>query len=301
MHMLPRDIQETNERRFSRNHINGYIKQAINDSEDIQSKVDLGVSLLQSWLEKDYYKSKNKRLEQLKTLDLRQLVTDMFVGIAYIQQPQLFVSVTSQLAAKLNFADHRAAILTVAEITAVICETDAFDITKDSPEASLMLISRLTLPKAILEAIERSMYQPPMVCQPEDIQSNFESPYLTFNDSQILGKKNSHEGDICLDVINIQNKIELELDTEFLCNVEEVPNHALDTYEKLQQWQTFKDQSYGLYHLLVKQGNSFYLTNKVDKRGRLYSQGYHVTSQGTCFKKAMLELKNKETVTGVPV
>jgi len=51
---------------------------------------------------------------------------------------------------------------------------------------------------------------------------------------------------------------------------------------------------------MVSQGNEFYLTNKVDKRGRIYSQGYHINTQGTSFKKAMIDLAHEELVTGMP-
>lgn len=299
-HMLPADLQETNERRFSRTHINGYIIEHIQQTPSLQEKVAQGVELLSLWLQGEYYESKTARLAQLKSLDLHQLVQDIFVGVAYYQRPELFVSVTSQLAARLGFSNHRDAILTTAEITAVLCETDAFDIIKESPQASMMLVSRMALPQALIDAIERSLYIPPMVSKPAEITGNYESPYLTYNDCQILGRGNGHAGDICLDVLNTQNAVELELDVEFLSTVEEVPNHELDSLEKHRQWEQFKNESYALYSLLVKQGNSFWLTHKVDKRGRIYAQGYHVTSQGTAFKKAMLELKNKETVEGVP-
>ena len=52
--------------------------------------------------------------------------------------------------------------------------------------------------------------------------------------------------------------------------------------------------------LLAKQGNQFYLTHKVDKRLRLYAQGYHVTTQGSPFKKASIELHKEEIVNGAP-
>ena len=51
---------------------------------------------------------------------------------------------------------------------------------------------------------------------------------------------------------------------------------------------------------MVSQGNRFYLTHKVDKRGRIYAQGYHITTQGTAFKKAMIELAEPEFIEGAP-
>jgi DNA-directed RNA polymerase len=96
------------------------------------------------------------------------------------------------------------------------------------------------------------------------------------------------------------NKVAMSLDLEFLCKVEEDPTFIIDTAEKQEQWKKFKRQSYSFYDLMAGQGNTFYLTHKVDKRGRIYAQGYHITTQGSAFKKAMLELSTQEYVTGVP-
>lgn len=295
-----REVQRRNETRFAKKHIDGLIAQAIDESDITQAKVEHGVQLINDWLALEHYEAKQQRLAQLDPLCIETMVKDVFKNIAYYQVPTLFVSVTAQLALNMGFSDHRDSILTMAEVVAVLCNADAYDITKDTVQSSLMVKSRLHLPEEVLDAIARSMYLPPMICKPKPVASNFESPYLTFNDSAILGKNNSHGGDICLDVINTQNSIAMKLDYGFLTTVEEQPTHELNTQDKLNEWNSFKRTSYGVYELLAKQGNKFYLTNKVDKRGRLYSQGYHVTSQGSAFKKAMLELHHEELVTGVP-
>ena len=70
--------------------------------------------------------------------------------------------------------------------------------------------------------------------------------------------------------------------------------------EQKDNWMRYKRQSYYFYSLMANQGNKFYFGNKVDKRGRIYTQGYHINLQGTPFKKASLNFANKEQVTGVP-
>jgi hypothetical protein len=139
-----------------------------------------------------------------------------------------------------------------------------------------------------------------MVCEPLEAVNNHDSGYLTHSDCLILGQNNDHSHDICIDVINTQNKIPLKLETEFLSTVEEMPKKPLDTVEKLHQWGVFKADSYSRYLLIAGQGNRFWLTNKVDTRGRLYAQGYHISTQGSAFKKAMIEFAHEEIVTGVP-
>lgn len=292
--------QECNEKRYSRKHIDGYIREAINANPEILYKIQLGVDMLIQWMSKDYYASKNKRLAQLKAMDIESLVTDIFVGMAYNLREVLFTSVSAQMAARLKFSDKTEAITTVAEILAVLCQTDAFDIFKANRMASLMVISRIPLPDNLIDFIDNSQYLPPMVCEPQELLNNFMSGYLTHNDSLILGPSNHHDGDICLDVLNTMNKVALKLDLDFLCTVEEEPTFDLDTQDKKDQWLQFKKTSYRFYDLIQSQGNKCWLTHKVDKRGRIYSQGYQVNSQGTSFKKAMLELANEELVEGVP-
>lgn len=324
MHDLMRiELQQGNEERYNRKHIDAKLRAFILGSIEGKAKIYEGVALLQQWLNGQYYASKMARLEQLKLLDLEQLVLELFVGMAYCLKPVLYTSITAQLASRLKMDDKPAAIQTLAEVMAVLCATDVFDISKANASASLMLHSNITLPDELVEFILHSEYLPPMVCEPKELQSNYDSGYLTHTDSLILGKGNHHDGDICLDVLNLINRVPLKLDTQFLSTFEEMPNEI--TVEKMKKnalkkgdiiddaeakarvqkaldnWKDFKLQSYRFYDLMVQQGNRFWITNKVDKRGRIYSSGFHINPQGASFKKAMIEFANEEIVTGVPI
>lgn len=313
--MLPQDIQLSNEYRFSRKHIDGYIRSEIERCPEIMLKVEEGAARLDAWRSITYFKSKEARVEQIRQLELKPLVFELFVGIAYITQPVLFTSISAQMASRLNFDDKECAIRTVAEMLAVLCHTDVFEIFKQSKMASLMVVSNIRLSPQLMTYIEESTFLPPMVCEPELITHNRESGYLTHNDSVILKPWNHHDEDVCLDVVNIQNQIPFALNEAFLRAVPEEPckdlefieNQQLNDFERARlvsdrkdQWTRFLNQSRKIYALLIGQGNRFFFTNKVDKRGRLYSQGYHVDPQGTKYKKAALELADKELVTGVP-
>ena len=283
--------QEEIEKKYNRKHIDGYIRKAIRECPVLQEKVAQGVQLLEEYRSKTYdYDSKNRRIEQLRNLELGPIVVAVFVGVAYCLKPQLFTSVTSQMAGRLGFSDKREAIQTTAEIVAVLCQTDVFDIIKKSRMASLEVKSRIILNKELIEFIENSAFLPPMVCKPKELENNYSSGYLTHADSLLLGKGNHHDGDLCLDVLNLMNSTPLRLDTEFLSQVEEEPTFSLDTQDQVEMWKAFKKQSYRFYSLVANYGNRFYLTHKVDKRGRIYSSGYHISTQGTGFKKASIEL-----------
>jgi hypothetical protein len=324
-HMLPRDMQESNERLFSKKHISKHLDNAIRANPDSEARVMAGVDLLNQWIaywaapmdqqttSEKHYASKNARLTQLADLDMEQLVRDIYIGVAYEQAPALFVGVTAQLATRLGFNDRRDAILTVAEMVAVLAHTKAHMITKAGPNGSLMIQSCLDLPAEMVDCIRRAKYLPPMVCEPEDLTGNYESPFLTHNDCLVLGKQNGRLGDLCLDVINTQNQTALKLDLDFISTVEEelidddedvLPGAAnvvdFQKWAKAKNWRQFKVDSYNTYHMLAMQGNKFWLPNKVDNRIRLYALGYHVTTQGSGFKKACIELYNEEVVEGVP-
>lgn len=297
-------LQEMNEGHYNRKHIDAKIRKEIMASQEMQDKIAHGVELITTYMagdpNKPYYASKRARIAQIQNMDLNELVLDMFVGVAYSLRPELFTSVSAQMAARLGFSDRTAAITTVAELLAVLCNTDAFDITKENKQASLMVESRIRLSDSLLRFMEDSEFLPPMVCEPLKLVHNHSSGYLTHNDSLVLGSGNHHDGDLCLDVLNTMNRVAFKLDLDFLCKVEEEPTFELDTQDKADQWNRFKLQSYRFYSLMAQQGNRFYFNNKVDKRGRIYSQGYHLNPQGAAFKKAQLELANEELVEGAP-
>ena len=293
-------LQEMNEERYNRKHIDTKIRNEILANPNMVRRLDHGEQLVEKYLAGEYYESKMRRIAQLENLDVKALVMDIFVGIAYSQKPELFTSVSAQMASRLKFSDKTEAITTVAELMAVLCATDAFDISKEKKLSSLMVVSRIPLSDKLISFIDNSQYLPPMVCEPLELTHNYSSGYLTHNDSLILGNGNHHDGDICLDVLNTMNKVALKLDTDFLCAVEEEPTFELITQDQIDQWKKYRHQCLMFYVLMNDQGNNFYLTHKVDKRGRIYACGFHINTMGTPTKKAMLELAQQELIEGVP-
>lgn len=164
-------------------------------------------------------------------MDLHSLVKEIFTGIMYVgSEPTPLVNVVGQLASRIGFDDKRDSILTMAEVLAVICDTDVFDISKPHRNASLQISSNINLSQELQGFIDNSCYLPPLVCEPRELTHNASSAYYTHEvDSLILGGSfNHHELDICLDVLNRRNKVPLSLDVEFLCSVEEEPTFDLN-------------------------------------------------------------------------
>lgn len=299
--LLPLDAQKDIEQMYSRKTVSKYLRNWVEATH--AGLITKGAELVAEWMDGSYYESKMARIDQLRDMDIPELVTQILVNSAYYQREELFVSVTAQMAGILGFSDREDGIRTLAELLAVVCHTDAYDIDKDR-QNRMWLRSNFVLPAELMEAATRTFYLPPMVCPPRTVTSNFDSGYLTEKSSMILGRGNHHDGELCLDVINIQNQIPLTLDFEFLQTVDEVPKFAWDeeadpNLDQQFNWNQFRKESVKVYALLSK-FPEFFMTHRIDARGRMYAQGYHVSPQGASYKKAMIELANKEVVDGVP-
>lgn len=293
------EVQVSIEERFSAQHVSKLLREFTEESEAFHRKVLEGVKLLENWMKQSFHTSKQQRLEQLQYMDLEHLVSGIFRATMHAYKPVLFTAAVAMTVEQLGWDDKPAAIQTMAEILAVLCQTDVFDIFKETKVSSLMLVSNAQLGD-IKKAMEMIQYMPPMIVEPLEVNHNRDTGYLTLKDSLILGgKANHHEGNICLDVLDIQNKVCLKIDTQFINSFAEVPKKALETKEAEENWFQFKKKSDEMYRLILRTGNKVWLTHRVDVRGRMYAQGYHLNTQGASYKKAMLELATEELVTGI--
>mgnify|MGYP006087079407 CR=1 FL=1 len=303
--------QEAIEEQYSDNALKLAIRKDVYDCNI--PRVEEGVAFLDEWLKKDHSKLKRQRLDQLKDLNLTDLVITTFAAIAQSSQSKWepFVSISGQVAHKLGMDDHKHAITTTAEIVTILCYTGAFTLQKDGKYAQWMIHSDLYLSEETYKMIDCHMFLPPMVSKPKTIKNCWESPYYTFNEAVMTGRSDlNNNKNIGIDVINKQTNIALTLNEEFLKSVAELPPNNLDKDEdcdtftdltkKREEWDVFKKESEEVYSLMVENGNKFYLAWKPDQRLRLYAKGYHINPQGRPYKKAMIELHHKDIVTGVP-
>lgn len=299
--MTPIEQQVLNEQTYCRKHIDGMVEEELLAQMQVQAQIKDGVQRLEDYRSQTYgYQSKNDRMAQIQHLELEPVVIRILVAVARIKGEEKMAGLCGQLAGMLGFSEKADGVRTVAEMVAVVCMTDAYDIGRHGATGELVVASRLRLSEALEKHIANSQYVLPMVCKPNRLRTNWDSGYLTFNECIISKGFNAHGDDVCLDAINIQNQTPLKLDEEFLALVEESPTFAFTSPEQIEQWKKFKETSAATYQTLINQGNRFYLTHKLDKRGRIYCRGYHVSYQGTAFKKAIVDFADTEVVEGVP-
>ena len=303
------------EQAFSRKGIKKAVTEYMDTIPEVQIRIDQGVHLIQLWCTSfSAYESKQVRKDHISQMDLNELVTDVFVHIASLTTETTLNNLASQLAPMMGFSDTRVGIQAMAEIIAILCETNFYDLKKYHLHSSIYVHSNFGLPDSLVAYVERACYLPPMITRPKKLYDNRSSGYLTLRgDSLILGGGHNHHSEhIALDVLNIVNGYRLCLNEDILDTVNEEPTHDLNTVEgaelmteiqlmkAIQQqrknWEKHLSQSAYFYNHIRINNNLMYLNNKYDKRGRLYSQGYHINPQGTSYKKAIIDLYDKEVV-----
>lgn len=258
-------------------------------------------TVLQDYLHQDYWDSKNERLVIIKTLDLETVILDVLTSLVLIADDYMpLISVCS--AKQIKGMNKVQSATTMGELLHCIDTTELilWDITKDNKR---IIKSNMALSDELENRLKLLCVLPPMMVKPRKLTHNRSSGFLTINnDSLILGdKENHHDECISLDVLNTLNsqalcldldicyKFKKEFTSDFNIDTDEYKNQK-KTYDKAkEQFEFFRDKL---------ADNTIFFTHKVDKRGRVYSQGYQMNTQGTSYEKACINLKTKEFVTG---
>ena len=265
--------------------------------KDLQLVFDRCISAIEVYLAGSYWESKELRINQLRAqvVSIEALVAHVFISSIGAQEAQPIHNTVSKLGSKLGYSDVFDGIRTAAELIGACVEADLYDIYYPGVKfQSLGIKSLVKLDSETLSYINQTQYLPPMVCKPRRISRNDQSGYLTKEESVIL-KDNHHWGKQSLDVINKLNAIQFSLDEHVLSEMEE-SKAELDTMDKKAQFKQFCEESEFVYDYLLQEDNQFYLSTRMDFRGRLYCSGYHVTYQGSSYKKALINLSKKVVI-----
>ncbi|ELA08272.1 hypothetical protein MOMA_06911 [Moraxella macacae 0408225] len=269
-------------------HLENELKTDISNS--YESEIIKAKQAIIKWCNIKEWDSKNDRKYFVSFLDLNSLILNILTKtVLYCQKPMPFVSIASMI--NIGFTDKMDNIRTVSELLALLEPMGIYTIDDNR------MIEALIMPSKELETkLHHACFIPPMIEKPDTLYRNNDCGLKTIDkDSLILGfNENYHTKNISLDVLNTLNNNEYELDMYIISNFEKpvVANTELE----LTTWENFKEQfTVFVKHLTDK---TFYLTHKVDKRGRVYSQGYHFNTQGSSFEKACINLKHKELITG---
>ncbi len=262
------------------------------------NEVDSLTTSLREYISQSYWDSKNERLQSLNK-DLTKVILNILTQTIILAGDYVpLVSVCSSVSFGLSrYHD----IQTCADVLHLINQTDLILI--DIVGGTYYIQSNMQLTDELVNRLNIMCVLPPMVVKPRMLRHNKSCGYLTINkDNLILGdKENYHDEAISLDVLNTLNSqaFQLDLDICYKFQKEFKSEFDKDTDEYLNQLKTHnKAKEQFEYFRDVIQDKTIFFTHKVDKRGRVYSQGYQFNTQGSSYEKACINLKTKEFVTG---
>jgi len=194
----------------------------------------------------------------------------------------------------------------VADMLIQLCEDDlmTYDV------EAMRFIMEYEISLDVQEMLERYQYPLPSITKPIPIGENKGSQtntgYQTIKASPILNGSNVFNGmDLCLEHLDRANSVALELNLGVMTSEQGKPMPVVrkkdedftDFKKRKRQHDIFYSATADVMDTLLALSDEVYLTHKFDRRGRTYSCGYHVNTQGTDYNKAVLGLKNKELVT----
>lgn len=276
------------------------------ESSEIMELIDSTVLAAEKWLEGDYFESKNIRLHQVRREGLQDFFIDVAGCLAQHQHVK-YTMLVGMVVGHLKYMAQYDAIRTAGELIAIAVNADLIDClpASASTTGSMELLSRISLEPETLKLIKQYQYLPPMIVPPLEIRDNRGSGYLSIRWDSLILKDNHHDGDICLDSINRFNQVAFSLDERVIRNVRDNRKHlnfpkgdeSKDEWKaRVESFLKMEKESMKVFATLINEGNRFHLTHKVDKRGRTYCQGYHVSYQGNTYRKAILQLADTELV-----
>lgn len=311
-------LQETIEGIYSKKNIRKLIENDLKDSPNILAAIYTSTKFIEDWMQEDFYKSKNLEIRKLEGVDLEEMV--MNIMIILMQQDFHFFEMTKVIANVMRctpFGDvieeleddtpnkaYMRGIACSCSILVLMAEADLIDIipANRSVKGTVCVSLPFSFDGETGKAIQRAKFLPPMLCKPKTLKSNKESAYLTFNSHRITKKLQQHDGDVCLDVINLVNSIPYTLNQKMLEVTEDEFEFKDDKpHDEEKQKELFDAHTKATKQTaieLISLGNKFYFEWFVDYRGRMYDRGYEIHIQGNCYKKAMLDFYEPRKIEG---
>ena len=246
--------------------------------QDMQDTID---TLMKWSMQNHGYASKNVRLREWNpdVFDITTIVYHLFAATQLYPEGLTYQAMIGYIAGNVKCDHPLDRAKCAAEVIAIAHRCELVIITKTT-DITFMVTTNHRL------AVQIPVY---MRHVPE-----FKKPEVDY--IPILGGRlKKHQGDVCLDHIQRMNAIPLVLETRIIDSLPETPNHEPDTVEKVKAWEAFKEASLASYDY-VREKEQFFLRHSYDTRGRCYCEGYFVTYQGSSFKKAIVQLADKEVV-----
>lgn len=238
-------------------------------------------SKIESYLSGTYYDSKNLRVEAIKTIDIDDIIYYVFISV-FTRGKTTLQNTSTALGLYLHPESKLDAFKSGCEILSLL-DGYLYSITRQNRET--FMINPIALPKYILDEIILYRYLPPMIEEPLDWDNTFNGGYLSTRHCAILGDR--------------ENKVNKEVNLNLLNKLQRV-KYRLTNLKGKDENKKLSDKSFHSFREDLKtsfKDKPIYFVWQYDKRGRVYSHGYHINVQSDEYGKSLLEFYNKEKLT----
>ena len=269
-------------------------------------EIDDAVRLIQEYRTKTYVSSKGNPLVNKNRYlgewdpteeDITEIVVSIFNAVL-AHGRMTYQAICGMLNSKIVVEDLVDRVNIIASCTALVSKTGLVSIDYGISGEYIMIDTEYEMDDLLLVDRHGTIFH-----RPQLVESNMDDE----QGSMILGGKlKFHNGNICLDHLNKMNQIPLCLNREFLMKFPETPKDGFldedDPEWKIRQkedlWDLYversRDKMFEILSDKTTHKNILYLNHKPCTRGRTYATGYYFSTQGGSFKKASLQLANKE-------
>jgi len=271
-----------------------FVQNAINEAGGMD-EIKQAINAIQDYRVKQYYPKKSIRLNNWDPCrtEIEEIVISVFTAVL-VNECLTYQAAAGMLNHKINMDDTVDRVKTISEIIGLISLTGLINVERRGSGQSILITTDYTV--SDIPSIDKHGL---VLNRPQLVERNWDPD----QGSMILGGKlNFHEKNLCLDHLNRMNQIPLKLNIAF---IEACPEEPKSTFikasdspakaaEKMHQFRQFAKDSSKKYMEIINGKNRAYLNHKYCTRGRTYAVGYYINTQGASYKKASLELYNKE-------
>lgn len=261
------------------------------DERELIPEMDRCINLIMDWSQLTFtYESKNTRIAEWNPSDnnIYAVLCHIMIG-CFIHGEMTYQAMIGFICNDFPHIDQRDRIQTAAEVIAIAYQCGLIVITKNKD--NMMITTEFELDEDLPDFDHH-------------VPESF--PYVA-ESNQILGCRfKQHDEDTCMSHINTMNAIPLALEWRVINHLKEQmeekeledfvnsknPNKDYDLYKQF--CKDFLFRSAKTYDNIADY--KFYLKHHYDTRGRCYCEGYYVNYQGSSYKKAIIQLANKELI-----
>lgn len=286
--------QITIEDTYSRKNIRYHVMKLI----DIEHKVfRQAVNRFIEWTRGDYYASKKTRIQKLKLqIEPEDVITEIMAATLILEKETQIQGIATQLSQNFDFEDMIEGVITASEILTILSKEkwSWYEIvTPQEAESGSISIKCKNFSRTLKDFIDNTMYLPPLIVKPKNWTTNTQGGYLSVTDKCILGNLVNTFKYCRLEILNHLQSIKWKIDT----NISILPEESNKPI-KGKALEEFNIQKSITKSLINNYKDGFYMVWKYDRRGRMYSQGYHINLQSTKYKRALFNFAKEELLTG---